>query len=65
MTNTISTEEMWGICRAGQGADCCRYIAASVKGIECLKHTDLATTVDARVEAGAFIARGDNCEGKH
>ena len=52
------------VCKIGQGADCCRYIASGKDGIVCLKLTDLKETVDKRVKDGLFTATGDNCEGE-
>jgi hypothetical protein len=49
---------------AGQGAACCRYLTASKFGICCEKLTALKALCDAKVEAGAFVARGDNCAGR-
>lgn len=49
------------ICKAGQGAACCRYLAASAEGIICLKLDSLKPTIDARTD---MIAKSDNCDGK-
>ena len=52
------------VCKIGQGAECCRYLIAGHKGLECAKLTDLKKTIDLRVEAKMFTAIADNCEGK-
>lgn len=63
--NAITYEEMFGICKAGQGLVCCRYIGADAEGTACLKHDeDFRLAIDARVAKGTMIATGDNCEGK-
>jgi hypothetical protein len=52
------------ICKIGQGALCCRYIVGGPQGLECAKHEpELAAQINRRVAAGAFTARGDNCDG--
>lgn len=52
------------VCKIGQGADCCRYIVADGNGLACAKHVpELVEQITVRVNAGAFIARSDNCEG--
>jgi hypothetical protein len=52
------------VCKIGQGHACCRYIVAGADGITCAKLTYLKDTIDARVAAETFTARGDNCEGQ-
>jgi hypothetical protein len=52
------------VCKIGQGHDCCRYIVAGAVGVTCAKLTPMKDTLDERVKAETFIARGDNCEGK-
>jgi hypothetical protein len=52
------------VCKIGQGALCCRYVVGGVHGLECAKHEpELAAEINRRVTAGAFTARGDNCDG--
>lgn len=51
------------ICLIGKGSACCRYLTMGAGGFECAKHTNLRDTIDRRVEAGSFTARGDNCKG--
>ncbi len=52
------------ICKVGQGFQCCRYLVFGSQGFECAKHTELESVLDARVDAGAMIAQGNNCAGK-
>jgi hypothetical protein len=52
------------VCRIGEGALCCRYLTMRPDGWSCEKHTSLKSVLDARVAAGTFTARGDNCEGQ-
>ena len=50
-------------CKIGQAEKCCRYLTVGAEGFECAKLTSLKPTIDARVEAGTFTAKGDNCLG--
>lgn len=59
-----SNREAHDLCKVGQGAACCRYLAMSVRGWSCEKLTPLGRLLDARVERGEMNARGDNCPGK-
>lgn len=52
------------VCKMGQKQDCCRYLAMSVGGYSCEKHSLLKSYIDRRVMNGGMGARGDNCEGK-
>lgn len=56
--------EVYDVCKIGQGADCCRYLACGADGFECLKHTGLKDTVDRRAKRRTMNALSDNCEGK-
>lgn len=60
----LSIEEVREVCKVGLGELCCRYLVAGTAGFECAKLSSLKTTIDIRVAAGAFNAKGDNCEGK-
>jgi hypothetical protein len=65
MINDPFTQEHFRkVCKAGQGAACCRYLTASAKGICCEKLSALRPVFDAKAERGDFVARGDNCEGR-
>lgn len=59
---------VWDVCRPGAGADTCRYLVGDIiggAGLHCAKfQPQLAARLDARVAAGTFIARGDNCPGR-
>lgn len=57
-------EEAKTLCKAGQGADCCRYLGVGGFGWTCLKLTDMRGFLDRRVAAGQMNSRGDNCPGK-
>lgn len=60
-SEVIPSAHLKDVCRAGQGALCCRYIFADALGIQCAKHDPvLRAELDARV---TMVARGDNCEG--
>lgn len=52
------------VCKIGQGAECCRYLAMGSKGWSCEKFGSLSRMLDARVREGTMRAKGDNCEGR-
>ncbi len=56
----ITKEVLHKVCKPGQGAKTCRYVAVSADGFECAKHTILRKTIDSKTD---MIARGDNCIG--
>lgn len=51
------------VCKIGQGAACCRYLAMGIDW-SCLKRSSLKALLDERAAAGTMSARGDNCEGQ-
>ena len=61
----ISNQHLVGVCKVGQGAECCRYLmVGGLEGVECVKrHTFLKSIIDSRVASGEMTARGDNCDG--
>lgn len=59
----LTDEHVNGVCRPGT-EEACRYLTAGSKGWSCEKHTPLGDTIDERVAAGTFRAKGDNCEGR-
>ena|SRR5215471_9808507 len=61
MSEIIPDKYVNEVCRVGAGAKCCRYLAIAEGGWHCAKHTVLQQTIDDRVKAGEFNARGDNC----
>jgi len=56
----ISKEQLYKVCKPGQGANTCRYIVVGAEGFECAKHTSLRGTIDKRTD---MHAKGDNCIG--
>lgn len=52
------------VCKMGQGAACCRYLAVDAKGFCCLRLTDAKAMLDERVAMGTMHARSDNCTGR-
>lgn len=60
----VDADHVKAVCRPGIGAGTCRYLVAGHRGLECAKHTTLRAQIDARVDAGTFVAQGDNCLGK-
>jgi len=52
------------VCKIGQGAACCRYLAMGGNGWSCEKGSNLRYHLDARVAQGTMNARGDNCDGR-
>ena len=65
MDIVLKTEIVHNVCKVGQGAECCRYLACSVSGFECLKNTDLKKTIDQKIETNMaeMVATAINCEG--
>jgi hypothetical protein len=51
------------VCKVGQGNDCCRYLVASVDGIQYAKHSSLKAHLDDRAAKKEMVAISDNCEG--
>lgn len=51
------------VCKVGKGAACCRYVACSSDGWQCLK---VLPDMKAKIDAIAFRmgAIGDNCDGR-
>jgi hypothetical protein len=59
----MTEERSIEICKRGQGAECCRYLAV-YEGFRCAKLTDgLREMIDKRSAEGTMGAKGDNCEG--
>jgi len=58
----ISEEHLREVCKAGQGAECCRYIVLG-DALECSKGTPLGVLLDSRAKRGEILAQGDNCDG--
>ena len=63
LKNPLSNKHFHKVCKSGQGADCCRYVVAGSKGIECAKFSSLKEILDKRVAEESMVARGDNCAG--
>ena len=57
---SIDKDRLHNICKIGKGADCCKYLGAGAKGIECLKLTPFKEMLDRKV---GMVAQSDNCEG--
>jgi hypothetical protein len=56
-------------CRPGAGAATCRFLVGGItdgdSGLHCAKFMPgLVDQIERRIEADAFVARGDNCPGK-
>lgn len=60
----VDIEHARHVCKIGQIYKTCRYLVCGSKGMECAKHTSLATELDKRTSEKTMTARGDNCEGK-
>lgn len=53
------------VCKIGQGADCCKYLVAGMKGFECMKvNAADKNIVDQNWATTEHVAQGDNCEGE-
>lgn len=59
----IPASHLKRVCKKGQGAKCCRYIALSVSGFACMKNTPIKTILDDKVLANEMSAKADNCSG--
>jgi hypothetical protein len=65
MTKPTGNPYIDEVCKAGQGARCCRFLVMGPGGFRCGKlDRSLAATINARVAANNMNARGDNCEGR-
>lgn len=53
---------LMAVCKFGSGEACCRYLVMG-KHFACAKLTSMAATIEARIAAGTFAAKGDNCDG--
>jgi hypothetical protein len=51
------------ICKIGQGAETCRYLAMYPAGYSCEKHTAMGRDMDEWASTGRIGAQGDNCDG--
>lgn len=57
-------EWLKGVCKIGQGHECCRYVVCGPNGFECAKHDpSLAPQLNFRVFCETINARGNNCPG--
>lgn len=67
MTALIPDDYLKAICRIGDGAATCRYIARELAfdaPYECVKHVPaFKEQIDRRHLAGTMVARSDNCDG--
>jgi len=64
ITDKITDEHAFDVCKIGLRAQCCRYLTMGADGWSCQKAGPLRETIDKKVEAGTFVAQGDNCEGR-
>lgn len=54
------------VCKIGQGATCCKYLAMGPNGFECMKANEAdKKIIDRNWATTEYVAQGDNCEGKH
>lgn len=53
---SLDRDDIFNICKAGQGAACCRYILVDGNGFTCAKNTLFQYMIDKRVEEGLFVA---------
>lgn len=56
----LSSEEFMELCKPGQGADTCVWVAVGANGIECLYHNKPTVLVE-RWQAGLTVAKRDGC----
>ena len=55
-------ENLTGVCKIGQGAECCKYLVGSPFGFECAKYEGFKDIVDKSWN-DTKTAQGDNCDG--
>ena len=49
------------VCKMGEGAACCKYLAAGEHGLDCLKlQPGFRVQIDAKTD---MVAQSDNCDG--
>lgn len=60
---TIPMDHVKTVCKMGQGAVTCRYLAVG-NGFICAKtNPSLKALLDEKVASGKMGSKGDNCEG--
>lgn len=60
----ISQQMAQDTCKIGEGRECCRYLFAGPKGLECGKlEPEMKNWVDAKVLRGDMVSLGDHCDG--
>lgn len=60
----MTEDYLANVCKLGQGAATCSYIASSGGGWTCAKLNDgLARIINQRRAEDSMRAKGDNCEG--
>ena len=50
------------LCKAGQGAACCSFLAMN-RGFVCIKGTSMEAAINERRAQNSIKAMGDNCTG--
>lgn len=64
VTVSIPEKHVREVCKIGQGAATCRYLAVSSE-FTCAKNDPgLKALLDAKVASGKMGSKDDNCEGK-
>jgi len=63
----LTKEEATELCKLGQGAETCIWLAVGNKGFECLYHNRRGTTLtgetlEERWKAGLTVAKRDGCD---
>ena len=59
----MNREHVDNVCKFGEGAFTCSYLATGADGFECLKGTELEKLVDQRRAEKSIDTMGDNCSG--
>lgn len=59
----IDAEVAKNKCKLGMGAECCSFLGAGTKGLECLKRPPFKKIIVERRKAGTMNAKGNNCSG--
>ena len=64
MTKNIPRKYLIEICKAGQGAACCKYPVAGADGITCMKdNPENKKVIDDNWAIHEHVAQSDNCDG--
>lgn len=55
----LTTDEAKGICKLGQGEECCAYLVLAPTSFECALMSSMGLTISDRLEEGTMVAKGE------